>query len=298
MLEVRLNSPFNRIVVIGYAKESNVSDQKKHADNNQHYDEISEAWRIIFGDNFHWGLYLKNTDSLEDATVNLIEKMANFADIRSEDAVLDIGCGIGESARYLAKNYRCSVLGISNSEVGIGIAGDEKVAGIEFKVADALNNGTPADSYDVGWLLEMSHLIENKTSLVKEAYRSLKPGGRIVLCDLTLKKQLSAKEVVAIMDELKLLEFSFGKASLITLERYRKIFEDCGLLNIKMEDISEQVIPTITGWRSNCFENRNAIIDVSSEGHFENFVNSCDILKEFYESGRWGYGVIVGHKPE
>ena len=274
-----------------------MNNPKKHVENNQHYDEVSEAWRSIFGDNFHWGLFLDSNDSLEIATFNLIEKMASFANLVSSDNVVDIGCGIGEPARYLNEKYGCTVKGISNSVVGVELANSKnRTEFVRFEVADALDSKLPNKFYDVAWLLEMSHLIEDKASLIKEACRSLKPGGRLVLCDLTLKASLSAKEVVSIMKELKLLEFSFGKASLITLEHYKKIFETCGLEKIEVEDISEEVIPTIAGWVKNCEEKKAEIISASSKEHYRNFIESCDILRNFYKNKKWGYGVIVGSK--
>lgn len=44
--------------------------------NRQHYDSVTDAWRLILGENFHWGLFRDEADDLETATDRLISAMA------------------------------------------------------------------------------------------------------------------------------------------------------------------------------------------------------------------------------
>lgn len=265
--------------------------------NVKHYNNISEAWPHILGDNFHWGYFNNKSESLEDATYNLIDKLINLANINKNSNVLDIGCGIGAPAAYLADTLKCSVTGISNSENGIQTARRKyNRTKLNFEIADALDNKLPKNKFDVAWLLEMSHLIGDKIKLIEESSRAVKPGGRIILCDLILKRKLTAREILSMSTSLRVLEKSFGKASLWTLEEYSKAFTELNLNSIQTIDISNSVLPTIDLWKRNCKINEKKLKQIFNNKEYENFMDSCDILSNLYNNKLWGYGIIVANK--
>ena len=253
------------------------------------------------GDNFHWGYFETRDVGLDAATEALIDLLAGYAHLTSEKHVLDIGCGIGEPARQLHQRFGCRVTGISNSGNGIERAtrlsrerGFEQ--SLEFVVRDALSNGFPDETFDVAWLMEMSHLITDKFALVNEAVRSVKPGGHVVLCDLTFNRRPLPSEVFAHLDDHRVLKRAFGEAQLETLEVYQKIFEEAGLLDISVRDISRSVIPTLQHWKSNALSTLKKVGEHPSRDSLNDFAKSCDILEAFYTDGTWGYGCVAGTK--
>jgi len=265
--------------------------------NKQFYNTISEAWPFMLGNNFHWGYFESASNSLETATYNLIDQMLKHIDLNQNSSIIDIGCGIGEPANYIVNKHNCKVLGISNSVNGINQAKSKfSNAKLSFEVRDALSTELPDDEFDVAWLLEMSHLIKNKENLVRESCRLLKNNGRIVLCDLILLNPLSGREIFEMSSELRTLESSFGKASLFTLTQYEDLFNSLGLKEIKKIDVSEQIFPTINGWKVNAQKNKQKITSLLGEFHFTNFQTSCNNLEDLYRNGRWGYGIISAKK--
>lgn len=272
-----------------------------HEKNAEHYNQITTPWQFILGDNFHWGYFTEENQTLEKATDNLIDKTASYGNLNAETLLLDIGCGIGTPARYLHSKFGCKVNGLSNSSNGVKEANDRsKKAGVQEKVSffvrDALDNGFETGKFDVAWLMEMSHLIEDKQALVNETYRSIKKGGTTLLCDLTLINPLSAKEIFKMADDLRLLERSFGKASLYTLAQYEELFKKAGYKDVKTVDVSREVIPTLEAWRQNLRDNEGRIRETFSDKEYDGFLQSCHILEKLYVNSRWGYGVVVGKK--
>lgn len=196
---------------------------------------------------------------------------------------------------------RLSVNGIQHSVEEIERARQAtKDAGFDdrlsFEVRDALDNQFLAQAFDSVMLLEMSHLIRDKPKLRLESIRTLKVGGILSLYDLTLQRRLSAKEIVAHHEEIQFLEKSFGKARLETLDYYKKVFEDCGLEEIKITDVPKEVIPTIGRWRDNAEANRATLIQHIENADVDDFVTSCNILEKLYRNGAWGYGLIRAKK--
>lgn len=270
-------------------------------DNSEHYNHITTIWPFIMGKNFHWGLFEPTGISLEEATDTLIEKMLSLIHITEGTKLVDIGCGIGGPAFYIAEKYNIQITGISNSQVGIEEANlrshvlqfNDRVS---FSNRDALSTGFPDETFDVAWLLEMSHLIEDKSKLIQESTRILKNDGELVLCDLILKKELSYKDIYANKPNLLILEKSFGKAQLRTIEFYINSLTNLGLDEVCFIDISDKVQGTLDFWIENAKQFEMQDISKSHHNDIENFIKSCSILTEYYSNEQWGYAIFYGKK--
>jgi len=121
----------------------------------------------------------------QTATMELI-KLSGFT---ANMHILDIGCGIGGSARRLADVVGCHVTGVDLSEHYIttadalsGLVGmQEKVS---FQASNALNLPFYDENFDGIWSIQMNMNIHDKPAWLKELHRVLKPGGRLVLYEV------------------------------------------------------------------------------------------------------------------
>lgn len=86
-----------------------------------HYDILAPYYHRFWGDHIHHG-FGENGESLPEAQLNLVEKLAACARIPRGARVLDVGCGVGGSALWLGRELGCSVLGITVSGVQVEIA--------------------------------------------------------------------------------------------------------------------------------------------------------------------------------
>ena len=50
-------------------------------DSKSHYNSVSDAWRLIFGDNFHLGYFRSDDMKLNEATNALIDELAQLGTI-------------------------------------------------------------------------------------------------------------------------------------------------------------------------------------------------------------------------
>lgn len=270
--------------------------------NNQtHYDNVTDAWTLILGDNLHYGYFAQGDETLPEATDALIDVMAGLATIDSSTALLDVGCGIGGPAFRLAERTGCSISAISISGRGIEMASEvgrrKGLSGrIAFHQRDALDNGFPADAFDVAWVMESSHLMRDKAKLCAENHRVLRVGGRMLLCDLILKQELSIADIYRLRDDLAVLERSFGKAKMETLDFYEATMRARGFERIQRRDVSRQAFPTLQRWKQNLERNRVALSEHLSPGDVENFARSCEILEDLFARELLGYGIVSGTK--
>lgn len=270
-------------------------------DTKTHYDNVTRAWNLIMGNNLHYGYFESPDNTLEQATNNLIDKLASYGRLSASTKILDVGCGIGNPAFHLYKRYKSPILGISISPIGIEIAQEnaKKLClerEVKFVVADALDNKLPDNSFDITWVMESSHLMPDKAKLCTENYRVLKPSGQLLLCDLILIDELNVQQIFTYRRELATLDKAFGKAKMEPLGTYRENLKNAGFKSIQTYDISENTIATLHHWKKNSLHNRDELSLLFPEGMYQTFLESCDILIKFFNNKILGYGIVTGLK--
>src|SRR5258706_9189628 len=88
----------------------------------EHYDVVSPLYRSLWGEHLHHGYWIRGDESKEQAQLQLIEHLAQLANIKPGSRILDIGCGYGGSSLYLAKKFNARVTGITISSVQVEMA--------------------------------------------------------------------------------------------------------------------------------------------------------------------------------
>jgi ubiquinone/menaquinone biosynthesis C-methylase UbiE len=119
------------------------------------------------------------------ATVLLAEKLGEL----SEKKVLDIGCAIGGSARFLAEKYCCQVTGVDITPSFIDIANElAKIVNLsnrlQFICGSALELPFSNHQYDVVWMEHVQMNIADKAALLGEIRRVLRSGGHFVFHEI------------------------------------------------------------------------------------------------------------------
>jgi len=116
-------------------------------------------------------------------------ELAGAAGLEPGSRVLDLGCGIGGPARYLAATFGCSVTGVDLSPGFIDAA--TYLTGrcglsdrVRFHVGDALQLAFETGAFDRAFLLHVAMNIEERAALYAGIRRVLAPGGRLATYDL------------------------------------------------------------------------------------------------------------------
>lgn len=108
-----------------------------------------------------------------------------------ESRVLDIGCGTGGPARYLAHTFGCRVDGIdlTSELVEAGNVLTERCGladRVSLQVGDALDLPYPDRTFDVVWCQNVTMNIADKAGFLASVHRALKPGGVLSSTEFSL----------------------------------------------------------------------------------------------------------------
>lgn len=135
---------------------------------------------------------LSGVDQFHTRGLAATSELAKLAAVAPGMSVLDVGCGIGGPARFLAATYGCRVQGVDLSESFIDAARyltrrtalDGQVL---FHAASALELPFGENSFDAVFLQHVAMNISDRARLYREVRRVLKPGGRFATFDVVAK---------------------------------------------------------------------------------------------------------------
>jgi tocopherol O-methyltransferase len=173
------------------------------ADVAEHYDDLDWAYRSIWGSHVHHGLWLTGRESAEQAVCALVDRVADAAGIGRGDAVCDIGCGYGETARHLRHTRGAHVTGITLSArqqlEAVRLGGG--LDGVIVLLGDWLgDNGLPSAGFDEAIAIESTEHMTDKQRCFAEVRRVLRPGGRFAVAAWLAAERPRAWEVQHLLE--------------------------------------------------------------------------------------------------
>lgn len=252
-----------------------------------HYDEFAWIYRVCWGHHIHHGWFANGHGNRQQAQELLLRHCAELAGVRRGMRVADVGCGHGGTARFLGKEYECSVLGLTLSERQLRIAHrlSRDYHQVEFQLADAEQYPFRGAEFDLVWNMESSEHFFNKAAYFRKVAATLKPGGTLLLAAWT-----------GTMDDalIKSIAEAFLCPQLQTAEQYREQIEAAGMRVVSSENRAREVAYT---WDI-CARYARVCRPILPllPARFRQFGQGVELMREGYRSGRLTYSIVVGKK--
>jgi len=193
----------------------------------------------------HTGYRDKDSGVKESASKLMERKMINESNIRDGQRILDAGCGTGTLTFEIASLYpNTKVSGIDILEEHLEIASRYKsnFHNVLFSRQDYLNLAFGDNAFDRVFFCESLVHAQDKNKLLSEAYRTLRPGGKIIIADIfMLNDNLTEKE------KLDLSNFN-KETGIPDFENLYNFIQKLRLLrfqNISFQDLTDNLSSTI-----------------------------------------------------
>jgi len=114
--------------------------------------------------------------------------------------IADLGAGEGTISQLMAQRAK-QVIAIDNSEkmveFGSELARKHGIENLEYRLGDIEEVPIPSDTVDLAFLSQALHHAPHPERAIAEAWRILKPGGRIAILDLNRHHFEEARELYA-----------------------------------------------------------------------------------------------------
>ena len=157
-----------------------------------------------------------------------------IANLKMGEIVLDLGCGAGFDCFLAAKQVgeQGRVIGVDMTPEMISLARANAEKGgfttVEFRLGEIENLPVREDSVDVIISNCVVNLSPEKPCVFAEAFRVLKPGGRLAISDVVAVNNLPDQ----IKNDLSLHAGCIAGA--ISIDELKKILDETGFINIKI----------------------------------------------------------------
>lgn len=220
------------------------SDRQAVADRAETYYDSHEAdqfyYNIWGGEDIHVGIYEAEGEAIKTASRRTVERMAAaVGGMGPGTRVLDIGAGYGGAARYLARTVGAHVTCLNISETQNGT---NRRLTAEQGLADrvTVRHGSfedvplPDGGFDVVWSQDAILHSADRRKVLGEAFRQLRPGGHLVFTDPMQADDCPDGVLQPVYDRIHL-------DSLGSFAFYRRIAEEIGFEEVKLQDLSGQL---------------------------------------------------------
>jgi tocopherol O-methyltransferase len=264
----------------------------------KHYDRLSFLYRAFWGEHLHHG-YWNGNESIARAQVQLMEELARHAAIPRGATLLDVGCGVGGSALWLAQQFDCQVTGMTISPVQARIAARKArtlglSGNVRFLVQDANQWQPEPAGFDVVWIMESSEHFPNKQEFFARCARAIKPGGTLAVC-AWLRRDGAMRD--GEQQLLATIAEAMMSASLDSLSSYRQWMLDAGLTVAAADDITRHVEETWAYCSRIVAKPAMRFLVRFTGAPTRRFVKAFPLMEKAYSSGAMAFGLFVAKKP-
>lgn len=116
------------------------------------------------------------------------KELADALPVKAGDRLVDIGCGVGGPARYMAQRFGCEVDGVDITPAFVEAANRlTEMVGLQDRVRIVLGDGQSLpfddDSFDGGYAQHVTMNVPDRKAFFAEAFRVLKPGAFFALTE-------------------------------------------------------------------------------------------------------------------
>lgn len=259
-------------------------------------DDADTFYSVIWGgEDIHVGCY-EDTKDIKAASIETVERMARqLSSVGPDTRVLDLGAGYGGSARRLASNHGSQVTCLNISETqNDNNRYKNRQAGLQDKVTvihgsfDSIPE--PDASFDVVWSQDAILHAPDRTKVLAEAFRVLKPGGEMVFTDPMQADDVPEGVLQPVYDRLSL-------PNLGSMRFYREAAERVGFEVVDQIDLVHNLRTHYDRVREELLGRYDELTEKSSKAYLDKMLVGLKNWVDAADKGYLAWGIQRFRKP-
>lgn len=211
--------------------------------NYNKYEQLVELIKNVKCNNtsnyMNYGYWNKDNMNLYKANKKLCKQIFKKGELDKVESILDVGCGYGEQDFYWKKKTNAKINAIDINKKSIKKANKVNIdENIIFETGNACKLNFDNESFDRVVNLESGFHYNPREEFLKESYRVLKKGGKLVVADI-----LYNEDNIDIFNVLN--RNAFGKVfdipecNKISITQFKEQLKKIGY-SVKIEDITDK----------------------------------------------------------
>ncbi len=226
---------------------------KKYYSDTQFEYGLVWNWRSKHTPALHFGYYDEKATNHHRSVIRANEVLAEWGNIQQGSIIIDAGCGLGHSTLWLAEHYNALVTGITivpkQVETMQKFIARKGIKNVSFLEASYFNMPFEDNSVDVVWAMEAVCHAKDKSHFYKEAYRILKPGGKLLIGENLRTARPLEKEKEEL---LKYIFNSWAIPDLDTFEEHRSHALGSGFTSFECKDVTTNMMVSYRNLEEMC----------------------------------------------
>jgi len=204
------------------------------------------------------------TSWVTTAESNEIPKLLKLSD---KSSVLEIGCGSGGYAVYLAKCAGCRILGLDINAEGIrnaNVLAEQAKVGAraafqQFDVSHPLSDKD--DTFDAVYSNDVLCHVEHRAQVLGNVFRVLKPGGRFLFSDALVIGGLVSHEEIATRSSIGMYFFSPPGEN-------ERLIKQAGFKLLEARDTTDSAVTLSKRWHDAREKRKPELVATETETNF------------------------------
>lgn len=230
-------------------------------------------------------------------TADEYRRFFQWLDLGPASNVLDVACGSGGPALFMARTTGCRVTGMDITDEGIHTAtGIAEAQGLtsqaQFRQGDARQPLLFDDaSFDVIVCIDAMNHLYNRLDVLKEWYRVLRPGGRILFTDpITVTGMILRDEMIIRSGSMGLFVFTPPGVN-------EHLIEAAGFDQTMVEDVTPNIAMVSGKWHEARIKHKADLVKIEGESTYESLQTFLNVVHTLSSERRLSRLVFVARKP-
>jgi SAM-dependent methyltransferase len=216
--------------------------------------------------------------------------------LKLDSSVLEVGCGSGGYALFVAKSVGCRVVGIDLN--GPGIENANRIAAeaglrerVNFELCDASKRLPFEDaSFDAVFSNDVLCHLPGRESVIGEMFRVLKPGGRMLFSDALVIGGMVSHEEIATRSSIGFYVYSPPGEN-------ERLMERAGFREIRVRDTTDHAASIALRWQEARERRRRDIVASEGEKNFEGLQRFLGCVHRLTAERRLLRSLYLGERP-
>ncbi|MBI4853474.1 MAG: methyltransferase domain-containing protein [Acidobacteria bacterium] len=226
-------------------------------------------------------------------SITMVENFCKRLGLENKIKILDIGSGLGGACFYFAENYDATVLGLDIAQAMVEISTERKIEKnldkVSFLYGDIKDVELEPNSFDLVWTRDCILYVEEKLKVWQQAYKFLKPGGKLFITDFCRKKETLSTEFSNYLEQCSYY--------LQSVDDYSQTLENVGLTVLSKEDITDTFISCLQKELDNLNSRKSDFLTKYTQDDYDYLDTRWKNKIKFCKDGDFRWGLFIAQKP-